>query len=608
MQRIYKLFIILHKWKWYYVLSSILLIISTIFRMIEPKVLQVAIDGVIAYFETQGQTVPAAKDFIAQTIYDILPQLELGNLEWVLICLGLMYLVIALIRGLSMFASSAISAWCTEKATKRLRDNLFRHIQRLPLSYHAKLSTGEMIQRCTGDVETVKKFIGTQVVEVVLFSSIFFFAFYMMASVHLTYALIAISIVPFIFMMSVLFFKKEKKVWEEHEAEQDKLISMAEENLGGIRVVQAFAQEEEEIQAFENQNIKKRKIGLSHVMLHAYYWTLSDTLFHIQVTLSIFMGGYYTLSGAITVGELVSFYTYMVMVSWPMRRVGQVVSKLGMAFVAIDRLSEILDAEAENYEGESLNGQGLKGEIEFRNVSFAYPGAEDKLVLKNVSFKVMPGEIVALMGPTGSGKSTIIALLARFYEPTEGAIFIDGHNIKDLSKSYLRDKIGIVLQKAFLFSTTIKNNIAYVNPLVEEHAIVEAAEAAHIHGIMHVFPEGYDTIVGEKGVTLSGGQKQRVTLARTLLEDPDVLVLDDATSAVDTETEYGIQQALNRHLSGKTTFIIAHRMTSIQHATQIIVLNEGKVAASGNHEELLNKEGFYKEVYQVQAAIEGDLF
>ncbi len=606
MTNIKKLFAILGKWKPYYALSGLLLILSTIFRMFEPKVLQVAIDGVIAFFQKGGGVVPEAKDAIAQTIYNILPDLNTSTVTSVLLVLGAIYLSISLIRGIAMFTSSSISAYCTEKATKRLRDNLFAHIQGLPMKFHSKVSTGEMIQRCTGDVDTVRKFIGSQVVDVILLFAVFFTSFAMMLSMHVTYALIAVSIVPLIFFLSFFFFKKESEIWKKHEAEQDKLTSIVEENLAGIRVVTAFAKQDFEIEKFEKQNQEKLKIGIKHLNLHALYWPISDFLFHAQITLSLLAGGFFTLNGAITVGELIAFYSYIVMVSWPMRRIGRVMSQMSMALVAIERLSTILDDDKEDYSGTYEEDKSLLGDIEFKNVWFKYKDDEEH-VLKDVSFKVTAGDQVALLGPTGAGKSTIIALLARFYEPEKGQILIDGIDSKTYSKAYLRDKIGVVLQKPFLFSTTIKNNIKYAKPTATEEEIVAAAKAASIDHIMHVFADGYDTVVGEKGVTLSGGQKQRVALARTLLENPDVLVLDDATSAVDTETEYDIQQALQRYLNGKTTFVIAHRMTSIQYANNIIVLEDGSVAQHGKHEDLVKEEGFYQQVYKVQSAIESDI-
>jgi len=601
MQNFYKLFSILHKWKPFYLLAAILLIISTLFRMLEPKVLQITIDGVISWYQTGNSEVT---DRFGKFIFNILPDFNPANITIILIYVAMIYIAIALLRSSLMFISSAIAADSTEKAIKRLRDLLFAHLQKLPMSFHITATTGELIQRCTGDVDTVKRFIGTQVVDVVLLGTVFLMSFYMMFGMNPTYALIAICLAPVIFIQSFVFFKRESKVWEEHEAEQDKLTSIVEENLGGIRVVKAFAREDAENEKFEKQNQAKLKIGLRHIQLHAIFWPLSDFVFHLQITISILAGGYFALNQIITIGELTAFYSYIVMVSWPMRNIGRVISQMSMSLVAIERLSSIMDSPEEDYKG--IDSDKVKGQVEFRNVWFKYPGSED-FVLKNVSFKVNPGQKIALMGPTGAGKSTIIALLTRFYEPDKGEILLDGINLNLYNKQFLRNRIGVVLQKPFLFSTTIKRNIAYTNPDVEDEKLIEASRAASIHEMIHIFPQGYETMVGEKGVSLSGGQKQRVTLARTLLETPDIVVLDDATSAVDTETEYDIHQALTGYTGNKTLFIIAHRVTSVHHADHILVMQKGEVAQFGTPEELLNEDGFYRQIYQVQVAIENEI-
>jgi len=427
----------------------------------------------------------------------------------------------------------------------------------------------------------------------------------MMYMVNKSYALLAIALTPFIMITSYLFFKKEGKVWAEHEDEADKLTSIVNENLNGIRVVKAFANEQFEIDRFDKQNHVKRKVGLKQAKLHTIFWPISDFFIHLQIAISIFFGGYLSLKGLITVGEFTSFFTYGIMVTWPMRQIGRIVSQMGMAVVAMDRLSKILDAEEEDYAGEVLQGL-FKGEIKFENVAFTYPNAKTP-ALQNVSFTFYAGEQTAVIGPTGAGKSTLIALLLRFYEPDEGVIFLDDIPISNLSKSYLRSKIGAVLQKPFLFSTTLHNNIRYAQPNAEEPLVIEAAKASSIHEISHIFADGYQTMVGEKGVTLSGGQKQRVTLARTLLEDPEILILDDATSAVDTETEFNIQKSLTEVLAGKTSIVIAHRATSIQHADHIIVMDEGKVTQSGTPDDLKNEDGFYKQMLELQTKVEVEL-
>jgi ATP-binding cassette subfamily B protein len=593
-----RLFKVLDRWKWHYVFSGVLMISALFVRSLEPKILQITVDNVIAFFSSRGSEGQFANDFVSRFFYSILPPIRMDNLEWVLISLGIIYMVISVLKGGFLLSSSALTASSSEKAIKKLRDTLFSHIQRLPLRYFSTVPKGELIQRSTGDVETVRRFILSQIVELVRMAAIFLFSFSMMYIVNPRYALISVVFSPILIISSYLFFKQERKVWAKHEAEADRLNSIVQENLNGIRVVQAFANEKYEIDKFERQNKRKLGIGLKQVLLHTFYWPASDFLVNLQVTISFIAGGYFAITGQITVGELLSFYSYIMMVSWPMRQVGRVLSQMGMALVAIERIYQILQAEPEKQDGSPIT-QRLKGEIEFKDVHFSYNGQTSEKVLKGISFKIHPGEKVAFIGPTGSGKSTIISLLVNLYEPERGEILIDGS---------LRKKIGVVLQTPFLFSTTVRGNIVYANPAAKENTILDSIKIAKVDEIEEVLPDGFNTLVGEKGVTLSGGQKQRVALARTLLSQPDILVLDDVTSAVDTETEHSILQALEEPMSDKTTLIISHRITSIQKADRILVFSNGKIVQEGNHGELVGTEGYYREIHSIQTALEKEIY
>ena len=608
MKNFKKLFEILDKWKYFYTFAGLLLIISVGIRMLEPKILQFVVDKVIVNFLNGGNSHTGENGPISRIIFSLLPEMKIENLFWILIDIGFVYLFISFFRGTFQFISGTLSAASTEKAIKKLKDKLFSHIQRLPLEFFSKHPTGEIVQRCTGDVETIRKFASMHVVEVMRMTALFFGAFFMMASIDLTYALIAIAVFPIITLGSMYFFRMESKVWTEHEKRQDKLTSIVQENLSGIRVVKAFAKEQFEIDKFTKQNVEKRRWGLKLLRLHSIFWPSSDMFVHLQITVSIFMGAFFVLSNNITLGQYIAFFTYAQIVMWPMRRIPQLVSEMGMTSVAIARIYSILNYPCEEYNDGETKVSSIKGEIEFENVSFRYDKNEKEYLLKNVSFRIKSGEKIALLGPTGSGKSTIISLLQRFYEHETGTIKIDGVDIRNYSKQFVRDRIGVVLQKPFLFSTSIKDNIAYVKPDTHLDEVKESAKIASIQGIIEEnFPESYDTLVGEKGVTLSGGQKQRVTIARTLLKNPDVLVLDDSTSSVDTETEYEIQKALRKRTHNKTTIIIAHRITSIQDCDRIIVLDKGRVIESGTHEELINNKGFYKKIYDIQVSIEDEI-
>ncbi|MBL8007747.1 MAG: ABC transporter ATP-binding protein [Ignavibacteria bacterium] len=603
-----KLFQILGKWKVHYIFSGLLLIISIFIRMLQPKILQITVDKVIVYFQSGGKINTVPEDSVTKFLYSVIPEMKVDNLSLILISLGGIFLIISLLRGIFAFSGSAISASSTEKAIKKLRDKLFAHIQALPIAYHSKTPTGELIQRCTGDVEALRKFAATQVVDVIRMCALFTGAFLMMASINLTYSLIAILFIPLIFISSILFFKKERIIWAEHEKKQDQLSITVQENLSGIRVVKAFAKENFEIEKFTKQNEEKRQWALKLLKLHRVFFPTTDFFIHFQIAVSVFAGGYFVLHNQLTVGEYTAFYSYSMLVAWPMRRLGQLVSDLGMTTIAIDRIFSILDSKQENYKGEDFKDNKLKGEIEFKDVAFNYEENEKQRVLNRISFKIKAGEKIALLGPTGAGKTTIISLLMRFFDPDSGEILIDGKDIKSYSKEYLRSRFGVVLQKPFLFSTTIKNNIAYADPDSHIEQVIKAAKAANIHDIItEVFPDSYETIVGEKGVTLSGGQKQRVTIARTLMKNPDILIFDDSTSSVDSETEFEIQKAMRSLMKGKTAFIIAHRITSIQDCDRIIVLDKGNIIEEGTHEELIMHNGFYKKIYDIQISIEEEI-
>lgn len=605
-----RLFGVLGRWKRHYVLASSLMVLALFVRSLEPKILQIAVDNVISFFVSDSGSSQFGDDLISQLFYRILPEINLDNTGRVLLALGGIYMVISVLRGGFLLAAHALKASSTEQAIKRLRDRLFAHIQRLPLSYFTTVSKGELIQRSTGDIQTVRRFILGQVTELIRMLAIFLFSFYMMYIIDVRYALISVLFSPVLVISSFLFFRKESKVWREHEAEADKLNTIVQENLNGIRTVQAFANETYEISKFEAQNNRKMKVSMKQVLLHTLYWPGSDFVVSLQTTLSIVAGGYFALTQQITVGELLAFYSYIMMVSWPMRQVGRVLSQMGMALVAVGRIYEVLLAREEKQDGAVIH-EPLRGEIEFRNVSFGYQttdeGSDKDYVLKNISFKIQPGEKVAIIGPTGSGKSTVINLLVGLYEPDEGEILIDGKPVRDLSRKSLRERIGVAMQTAFLFSTTVRANMAYANPEIEEKVIEASAEVAQVKQIEPVLPNGYDTLVGEKGVSLSGGQRQRVSIARTLVADPDVLVLDDVTSAVDTQTEHAILKGLEEAMDSKTTIIISHRITTVQKAQRILVLSDGELVQEGIHTELEKRQGYYRQIHSIQSAIEAEI-
>ena len=595
------LFNLLGRYRWPYIISGLLLILSIVFRTFEPRILQIAVDHVIVLKDQGEAMIESEPDLITSWFLWVLPDMQAENIGMLLLALAMLYVAIALIRGAALFVSESMKAWVSETVAKNLRDQTFSHIQRLPLQYFTRMTRGELIQRCTGDIDTIKGFLKGHVITLIRILAIFTFSFLMMAMADLTFALICVSLTPLIGITSWWFFKKERKVWKVHEEESDRLNNMVQENLNGIRLVAAFANEQHEIEQFRKQNERKRAIAFRHSQLHAFFWPLSDYLGFFQIVLSIVVGGYFAIEGRITLGELLSFITYIGMVAWPMRQLGRLLSQIGMAVVAMERISEILDASREHSLG--LEKGKFHGAISFRHVYFRYMEGQE-YALKDINLSIKAGEKVAIIGPTGSGKSTLVKLLMRLYEPTRGGIWLDGKQLQAWSRQHLREQIGLALQKPFLFSQTIFTNIAYASPQASGTVIKQAAATAKVEELEDLFEEGFETMVGEKGVTLSGGQKQRIALARTILPNPDILVLDDITSAVDTETEQAIFDALRGPLTDKTTLIISHRITSIQQADRILVMENGQIVQEGTPEELTEVAGYYQEIHRIQSELE----
>lgn len=591
-------------WGLSFFISSLLLIVGIFFRMLEPKVFQVAIDYVAPLF-TDVVLKEAKSDQVVELIKRAFSMFAANSFAGMLGVLAGLYLIITLLRSSFIFIAKAINAKATEHTTERLRNDLFAHIQRLPMAYFSKISTGELIQRSTGDIETIRRFIGNQLVEVLRLTAIFVFSSYWLFKGNVIFGLIAICATPLIAISALIFFRKEQKVWQLHEDEADKLNAITQENIAGIRVVKAFAQEEQEQEKFDKQNRRKLEVALDHAKLHTVFWPLSDFLVHTQIVLSVLVGGYMVLTQTISIGELVSFYTYIIMVAWPLRQVGRTLSEMGMALVAMDRIQDILRAKEEENLGESILENRLES-IEFRNIWFRFSEEKD-YVLKDLNLKIEAGESVVVFGPTGSGKSTLTKLLLRFYEPERGNIFINGVDIQTMDKMALRKRVGLVLQDAFLFTDSLKGNIAYARRSAEHHDVLEAAAWASLLEVETIFSDGYNTMVGEKGVTLSGGQKQRVSLARTLLQNPDILILDDVTSAVDASTEGNILDELNKQWAKKTTMVISHRLTVVPYMDRIVILEDGKVTASGKHLEVLKVNGFYQKIHQIQHMLESEI-
>jgi len=527
-------------------------------------------------------------------------------LSGTLLFIALGFVGLALLQGAFTFLSGRLAAQTAEGIVLRLRNYLFDHIQRLSFTYHDRTQTGELVQRVTSDVDALRRFFADQAIGVGRIVLLFIVNFSALLNLNAQLALLSIVVVPPIVLMSYFFFTRVSQAYEAYQEQEATLSTTLQENLTGVRVVKAFARQAYEQEKFERDNWEKFRRGRRLLTMHSLFWPISDILCGFQMLAGFFAGALMAINGTITVGTYLAYAGMIVWLIWPMRNLGRLIVQMSTGLVSYGRITEILKEEREPLaEGTVFRGD-VRGEIAFRDVCFEYDA--DIPVLKEISFHCKPGQVVALLGSTGSGKTTLVNLLPRFYDYTRGSLTLDGIEVQEYPRHFLRQQIGFVEQEPFLFSRTLGENITYgVSRNVSDAERQAAAQAAAIHDTIMTFPDGYDTLVGEKGVTLSGGQKQRVAIARTLLKNPRILVLDDATSSVDTETEGLIRKALERLMQGRTTFIIAHRIQSVTNADLILVLDRGQIVQRGTHRELMAQEGIYRRIYEVQARLEGEL-
>lgn len=530
------------------------------------------------------------------------------TLEKTLILIALGFVGLSLIEGGFAYLSSRLASFSAENITQRLRNFLFDHIQRLSFAYHSKTPTGDLIERVTSDVDSVRTFFNDQAIGVGRIILLFLINFTAVWMLSWKLALVSIAVIPIILVVSIWFFKKITKVYEKYQEQEAKLSTTLQENLTGVRVVKAFARQEYEIGKFEKDNWEKFLRGKRLIRMHSLFWPLSDILCGFQMLAGFVYAGILVVQGELTLGTYPAYVGLVIWLIWPMRNLGRIIVNTSTGLVSYERLMEIVRQEREVLnEGINNENHPVKGGIEFEGVSFQYSDGNSD-VIKNISFKVNPGQSVALLGSTGSGKTTLVNLLPRFHEYTEGHILLDGVELREYSRMFLRRQIGIVEQEPFLFSRSIKENITYgVGREVEKEEIEKAAKAAAVHDVILGFPDGYNTLVGEKGVTLSGGQKQRVAIARTLLKNPRILIMDDSTSSVDTETEAEIRMALDGLMQNRTTFIIAHRIQSVMNADLILVMDKGEIVQMGKHQDLVSIDGMYRRIYEIQTRIDEEL-
>ncbi|HZK33692.1 MAG TPA: ABC transporter ATP-binding protein [Bacillota bacterium] len=574
-------------------LGSIIFVgLATLLSLVSPLIMRFTLDNVI-YEESVDLPV-----FLDRIIRGLGGVDGLRRNLW--IC-GLALLTITIINGLFQFIKGKWSAKASESIAKQLRDDLYDHIQKLPYDNHVKAETGDLIQRCTSDVETIRRFLSVQLVELGRAIIMLFAAIIIMLYIDVQMTLVSIAVVPIIFTFALVFFIKVQKAFLKADESEGRLSNILQESLTGVRVVRAFGRQVYENDKFDGRNSEYRDLVNKLIRLLAMYWSLSDGIALFQIGLVVILGVYRAASGQITFGDMNVFLSYVSMLLWPIRQMGRILTDMGKTLVSVGRIQEILDTPGETQDDDSVKAP-IAGDIVFDSVDFEYEKGNP--VLRGLSFKVEQGQTVAILGPTGSGKSSLMHLLQRLYDYTGGSITIGGVELKKIDKRWLRRHVGLVLQEPFLFSKTIKENIGIARPNAGDQEIFEASRIASVHSVIEEFDKGYETPVGERGVTLSGGQKQRVAIARTIINNSSILIFDDSLSAVDTETDAAIRKELKKRSREVTTFIISHRITTLSEADIILVLDEGRLIQSGTHDDLIEQSGLYQRIWSIQSSIE----
>ena len=518
---------------------------------------------------------------------------------------ALALILMNVVNGVFTFIKGRSSAIASEHIARKLRNDLYRHLQHLPFAYHVKAQAGELIQRCTSDVDTIRRFLAVQVMEVVNTVLMVVIAMGILLPRSVPITLYSLILVPPLFCFATWFFKMVHKSFEVADEADGVLNAVLQENLSGVRVVRAFGQQEREVEKFDRVNNDLRKKNLRLNELLAIYWGGGDAISMTQTLLTLVVCIIYACNGWITVGTLIVFTSTLGMLLFPIRQLGRTLSDAGKAMVSMKRVQAILHEEAEPDEPNALKPD-LHGDIVFDHVSFAYPD-DNVPVLRDVSFTIPAGKTAAVLGGTGSGKSTMMYLLQRLYTPTSGKITIGGVDIQQIDRKYLRAHVGLILQEPFLYSKSIRENVGITAPEQEAERIEHAADIASASGFIAKADKGWETVVGERGVTLSGGQKQRIAIARTLLKDNNILIFDDSLSAVDTETDAQIRAALRHEQKDVTTLIISHRVTTLSQADLILVLENGQITQQGTHAELCSQPGLYQRINSIQNALEEEL-
>ncbi len=574
-----------------FVLAIAAMLMATAFRYMVPLVASGTIDFALGSGNGTSRVVDFMERFVVRD--------WLAGHLW---AAGLVMVGLTASAGLFNFFKGKLAAEASDGIARRLKNRLYDHLQRLPMRFHDQAETGDLVQRCTSDVETLRLAISTQVVEVSHALILMGTALPLMFLLDSRMAVASFVLIGPIILFGYFYIKRVRRLFQKFDEAEGKVTAIVQENLTGLRVVRAFRRQDYELEKFSHPNKEYRDLGLRLIRLMAAYWSISDLVALSQNAIVLGLGVHFISQGSLTVGTLFAFIMLLNLVLWPVRQMGRTLTELGKSFVSIGRIQEILE-EPEEDRLPVTQAESGRGHIVARDLTFSH--GDGQVALQSVSFEARPGETLAILGPSGSGKSTLMHVLLRLYDYQSGSLTYDGVEMKELDRHWCRHQFGTVMQEPFLFSKTIIENIRLGRPSAQEEEVMRVAEMAHIHDTIHRFPARYKTLVGERGVTLSGGQRQRVALARALLREAPVLLLDDALSAVDTETEELIISALKKRHGKMTTLVIAHRLSTLAHADRVIVMDKGRIIQSGTHEELCARGGLYRRLWEIQSRVEG---
>ena len=577
--------------KRYFLISILCAGVTALADMIQPQIIRAAVDCAIGGEEGDF---PA---FVMDAVERIGGFAYLGQHLWIM---ALAVVAVAGVQVLSQYNFRVFNTKASETLVKTMRDRLFGHIERLPFSWHMKNKTGDIIQRCTSDIDTTKNFLSEQLTSVFRISLLLVLSVTFMASMHPVLTLIALIPTPVIIAYSFHFHMKVHDGFLDCDENEGKLSAMAQENLTGVRVVRAFGRERAEIDKFQKQNDHYTALWEKMAKIMSRFWSVSDILSGIQVMLVVVFGAWFCVHGNLNEGEYIAFISYNSMLVWPIRMLGRMISEMSKAGVSIDRVAYIMDSPIEQDDPDAVDAP-MNGDICFEHVNFAYENAPQ--MLHDIHFTMKAGTTLGILGGTGSGKTTMMLLLDKLYplEEGNGRITVGGVDIRKIRTAHLRRNIGMVLQEPYLFSRTIGENIGILSEKPDLEAVRSAAAAAALDETVCSFASGYDTMVGERGVTLSGGQKQRAAIARTLMGDTPILIFDDSLSAVDTETDTKIRRAIQQRFGKASVILISHRITTLSAADKIIVLDRGRIVEEGTHEQLKAGGGIYQKIYETQS-------